>query len=145
MADTSRGSFMEPCSDCGEIGSFIRHTGSLVPEGEVGYFCPFCWEQRLTAGDRGKLPEPLGIKPPGIPKEFANKALTVMTRTGSVYKLGVPNERGERSIFCETRNVGFDTCKVLSLSIGKDLWIRSSDISNPVPCFWSTTQVVSIV
>lgn len=144
MADTTRGSFTEPCSDCGEIGSFIRHTGRLVPEGTVGYFCPFCWEQRTIVGDKGEPPKPLGVKPPGVPKEFTDKAVKVITQSGSVYQLGVPNEQGDRTVFCDTREIGFNICKILFLSIGRDLWLKSSDRTNPVPYFWSTTRVVLI-
>jgi len=142
--DTTRWSFKEPCSDCGETGSSFRHTGGMVPGGQVGYFCLFCWQQRLDDQEKGRPPRPLGTKPPGVPKEFTEKAITVTTRTGSVYQFSAPNEKGERSVSCETKTIGFDTCKVMDLSVGRELWFRSSGPVETTPLFWATTPVVSI-
>ncbi|MFA5714486.1 MAG: hypothetical protein WC998_01935 [Candidatus Paceibacterota bacterium] len=145
MADTQRGDFPNtPCSDCGELGTTFQHTGRLVPEGEKGNFCLFCWKQRMLIVDRKESPKPLGIKPPGVPKEFSDKTIKATTQTGSIYEFGTPNKKGERTVFCSTRDLGFAYCRILSLIVGEDLWLKSADGETSVPHFWVTTRVVSI-
>lgn len=142
MADTQRGGLSGIlCSDCGEAEAVFRHWGDLVPEGKVGCFCFFCWNERMAVVNRGDSPKPLGVKPPGEPKELADKAIKVTTQSGSIYELSAPSTEGERKIFCSTRNLGFDNCRILSLILGKDLWLRSSDGEN---LLWATTRVVLI-
>lgn len=141
MADTIKGIFPgKACSDCGEGEPLFLHDGRFVPEGKTGYFCIFCWDQRMSAEERGEPPKPLGVKPPGVPKEFENKAIKVFTRTGSVYMFGAPNEQGDRTVFCSTRNIGFDRCKILCLINGREMWLRSSDGKE----IWSTSRIMSI-
>ena len=63
MADTIRGNFSNvTCSDCGSEDSVcFQHWGPLVPEGEVGYFCGFCWEARQDdVRLHHRPPRPLG-------------------------------------------------------------------------------------
>lgn len=142
MADTQRGSFPgKLCNDCGGIEATFKHWGDLVPEGVVGFFCMFCWNERIAVVDRGDPPKPLGVKPPGEPKEFADKAIKVTTQSGSVYELSAPGTEGERNVFCNARDIGFDRCKILSLSLGKDLWFKSFDGES---LLWATSRVVLI-
>ncbi|MCK9446910.1 hypothetical protein M0Q50_08690 [bacterium] len=139
MADTTRGDFPDIyCSDCKKRGTTFRHNGRLVPEGEIADLCFFCWQMRATNYANGKKAEPLGIKPPGEPKEFEKKAFTVKTQSGSIYKFGIPNETGERTISHNVKNLKFDNCEILLLKTGEDMWLRQEDK------FWQTTRVVSI-
>lgn len=141
MADTVRGHFPDVnCSDCGEKGTIIRHWGSLVPEESVGNFCYHCWNMRIKANERGEAPKPLGVKPTGVPKEFANKIIRVTTESGSVYVLGSPDDKGGRSVFCANRDMDFNNCRVLCLAVGESLWLKSFDDE----FFWVTSHVVSI-
>ena len=68
MADTARGYYPDiPCSDCGdeELGQvYIKHWGSLVPPGKIGFFGPKCWEARVKDGGAGRPPRELGTKAP---------------------------------------------------------------------------------
>jgi len=142
MADTQRGNFSEKlCSDCGETEAVFRHTGRLVPKGTIGFFCMYCWNERMVVVDRGDPPKPLGVKPPGEPKEFADRTIKVTTQNGSVYEFSTPGKKGERNVFCGARDIGFDCCKILSLSLGKDLWLKSFDGEN---LLWATSRVVLI-
>ena len=140
MADTERGNFPdEKCSDCGEIGCCFKHWGPLVPEGKIGFFCPFCFSER------GKLAEPisLGIKPPGIPKEFLNKDIEVTTQSGSVYRLGVVSGKTEeRIVFCKQRKLNFTRARVICLVVGRSLFLKPRSCEN-VNLF-QTSTVVSI-
>lgn len=62
MADTVRGDFPDvACSDCGEVGGVcFRHWGPLVPAGERGYFCGYCWSTRHEDAEQNRPPRPLG-------------------------------------------------------------------------------------
>ncbi len=136
MADTERADFADAiCSDCGVKGCDIKHWGKLVPPGVVVFLCEFCWQQRMEASGRGEAPKPLGIKPPGVPKEFWGKSIEVTTQSVSVYKLEwLGDERvwtisrkrkkeGEKPL----RELPFDKAEVLCLAVGQYLWLRYPD------------------
>lgn len=145
MVDTERGNFPDtPCSDCGETGTAFRHWGTLVPEGTTGNFCMFCWDQRHEAEKRGEPPKPLGVKPPGVPKEFDDRAIKVTTQSGSIYEFSKPNEKKERTVSCAAKNMGFSTCRILCLIIGESLWIKPLNGKDPGLHLWTTSSVVSI-
>ena len=140
MRDTIRGSFPEKiCSDCGKRGCWFLHRGPLVPKGESGYFCWFCWLLRQTF-NRGK---PLGRKPPGEAKEFKNSYLKITTRNGSVYRLEKPNEEGLRRISCNTRKLDFSLCEILLLEMGESFCVWNYNIENYAKG-WSTSPIVKI-
>jgi len=145
MADTVRGDFPdEICSDCGEQGCAFRHWGRLVPEGKVGHFCAFCWNERMDSSERGEPPKPLGVKPPGVPEEFLDKAVRVTTKSGSVYTISKPIKEKERLISCSSRKLEFTRGRVLCLRVGKTLWIKPRDSKDPELHLWATSLVVSI-
>lgn len=50
------------CSDCDVLGTAIRHWGPLVPDGEVGDFCPTCWTLRNSTYSQSKKVLPLGYR-----------------------------------------------------------------------------------
>jgi len=147
LADTRRGDFpKEKCDDCGRPGCCFQHWGSLVPNGESGNFCIFCWEER----QRRRGGTPLGIKPPGVPEQFLDKAITVTTKSGSIYKFGLPNEKGLRSISYNKAELGFERCDIICLVIGRPFFLRPHDfgencspfharISSPVVLIEQTT------
>ena len=140
MADTIRGSFPEKqCSDCGRIGCWFIHDGPLVPNGESGSFCWFCWGLRNTF-NRGK---PLGAMPPGEDIRFRNSYLKITTKNGSTYRLEEPNEEGLRKISCKTRVLGFTLCKILLLEMGESFCVWEYNIENGAKG-WSTSPVVKI-
>lgn len=149
MADTVRGDFPNLiCSDCGEKGCGFKHRsddGALVPKGEFGYFCGFCWQQRNEAYDSGESAKPLGMKPLGVPKEFLGKPLMVTTSSGSVYILGLgDNEQNPQEVIvcCEKRDIFFARAKVLRLTLGKTLWLKMCDEEGG---HWHTSRVISII
>lgn len=145
MADTARGNFTDKsCSDCGELGCVFVHNGDLVPKGETGSFCGFCWNERLEASRMGELPKPLGVKSPGVPKRFLTKPIKVITKNGSVYKFGKPDKEGVRKAFCATKKFEFTKCRITCLRIGRRLWFRPIDSSDPGLHAWITSPVLSI-
>lgn len=145
MADTKRGNFQDKtCSDCGTLGSIFIHTGPLVPEDTLGCFCAFCWKERYESQKRGEPPKPLGTKPPGVPKEFNNRAIKVTTKSGSVYEFGAPNEQEEQTVSCTINGMDFNRCRILCSIIGRDLWIKPFGSSDPGLHLWTDSEVVSI-
>ena len=65
MADTISGERPDTkCSDCGELGTVIKHWGPLVPKTEIGNFCGDCWRFRVEAHNQGKDPPPIGHRRP---------------------------------------------------------------------------------
>lgn len=141
MPDTIRGYFPDvPCSDCGEIGSSFNHWGPLVPKGAVGSFCMFCWTERCES--KGDQPKPLGVQSPGIPQEFLNKKLKVMTESGSMYELTPTGKTNEVFVLRNFEKVSFVKARVLCLAVGKQLFLkpRDGDDFN----VWYTTPVVSV-
>jgi len=62
VADTIRGDFPGiACSDCREIGEVcFKHWGPLVPSGDAGFFCRYCWSTRHEDGRQSRAPRPLG-------------------------------------------------------------------------------------
>lgn len=143
--DTIRGNFEGLiCSDCGEKGCEFQHWGDLVPKGETGKFCAFCWNERNEAYDQGELPKPLGVKPPGLPKEFLGKPLMVTTSSGAVYMLGLGgNEQNppEVIVCCEVKALHFVRAKVMRLELGKEFWLLMYDEEGGL---WRESPVVSI-
>jgi len=140
MADTTRGSFPKKiCSDCGRRGCCFIHWGPMVPKGESGSFCWFCWGLRLTF-NRAK---PLGRTPPGENKELKKFCLKITTRNNSVYRLEKPNEEGLRRISCNSRVLGFGLCKILLLEIGDSFCVWEYNPEN-YSKGWSTSPVVEI-
>jgi len=146
MVDTVRGGFADKvCSDCGEQGCVFVHNGPLVPKGEIGYFCAFCWEERNKCFERGETQKPLGVKPPGVPEEFLNMPIKVTTESGSIYKFGAPNKRGERTVSCGIKTREFTKCRIICLRLGRKLYFKTLDSSNPDDLYgWITSPVVSI-
>ena len=139
MADSVRADFPdEKCSDCGEMGCCFKHWGPLVPEGKIGFFCSFCFSER------GKLAEavPLGIEPPGIPKEFLGRNIEVTTKSGSVYRLNVSDKTNEHLVFCKQRKLHFSQARVICLTVGRSLFLKPR-ICEDVNLF-QTLTVVSI-
>ena len=69
--DTSRSNYDgNPCSDCQttEPGAvYLRHSGPLVPQGAVGYFCEDDFKARRKENIAGLEPRPLGTKPRELP------------------------------------------------------------------------------
>ena len=123
MADTMLGDFPELiCSDCGEKGCIYKHWGPLVPKGEIGTFCSFCWGVRDKRGDR----HPLGVQPPGIPEEFTGRNLEVTTESGSIYLLNRTAEKDECSV-SRQEDLPFSTARVLCLCVGESLAFKMRD------------------
>lgn len=144
MGDTIRGNFKDiSCSDCGEKGCEFKHGGPLVPEGEFGSFCSFCWTERNDAYEKGENPRPLGIQPPGIPEEFLDKKVRVTTKSGSVYELALTEQEQERIVSCDKRELRFTRVRVICLVVGKSLFLRPRDGS--ISDLWWTSPVVSIM
>ncbi len=138
----------ELCSDCGCVGCFWGSRSPKIvpeadPEGAFISFCVFCYNQRQKRERDGADPLPLGVKPPGAPEGFSMQEITVVTESGSEYHFGPPDENGIRSVSCETRDIGFNKCKILLLEKGEDLWFRNTDIG-PEMAIWETTPVSSI-
>lgn len=143
MPDTARGNFKdEKCSDCGEIGCAFQHWGDLVPAGEFGSFCVFCWQERIEDRDRGKTPKPLGVQPPGIPQEFLGGKIRVFTKSGSVYELVPTGIDNERVVSCDRRKLHFSVARAMRLEVGKSLWLKPRD--GGVSDLWYTSPVVRI-
>jgi len=139
MADTIRGDFPDKkCSDCGETGCCFKHWGSLIPDGEIGFFCPFCFSVRSKSGK----PIPLGVKPPGIPVDFLSKDIKVITQSGSVYMLKLSGKSEERIVSCKGKKLDFSRARVISLVVGESLFLKSRD-SEKVN-LWQTSTVASI-
>jgi len=70
---------------------------------------------------------PLGVEPPGIPKEFLDKKIEVTTRSGSVYILGLSEKAEERNVSCEQRKPGFSRARVICLAVGRSLFLKPRD------------------
>jgi hypothetical protein len=121
------------CSDCGEKGVDFDHKGDLLPEGsqkspdDWKHFCAFCYSQRQDRQKRGEQSLPLGVKPPGVPKEFFDKAIRVKTESGSIYDFGVPNEESVRTVSNAVRKLNYTKCKVLLATVGTMMWLRVVD------------------
>lgn len=120
----------EICSDCGEKGTDYGLCGDLLPESEISDqrkpFCAFCYKQRSERLGKREPQLPLGVKPPGVPKEFLNKAISVKTESGSVYEFGVPDGEGIRNVSA-MRGLSFTRCKIFLANIGKPMWLRIVD------------------
>lgn len=147
MVDTLRGDFPEKkCSDCGILGCDFKHWGSMVPKGKEGYFCWFCWNERVDGKTKTKTVKPLGAKPPGVSEEFLNKAITVITETGSVYKFGLPDKKGMRTVSHNEEELEFERCDILCLIVGRRIYFRPHDFRKGHPYFntWVSSPVVSI-
>lgn len=145
MHDTEIGNFPdEICSDCGEKGVIFKHSGPLVPQGQTGFFCAFCWLKRQERKERGEPQLPLGVKPPGVPKEFSQKAIKVTTQSGSVYNFSTPDKEGARTVSCSQRQLPFSKCRIICLISNEDMYLRPLDSSDPDVYGWDTTPVVSI-
>ncbi len=121
------------CSDCGEKGTDHGIRGGLLPvdpqrsPDEWLDFCDFCYQQRSERTRRGESPLPLGVKPPGVPKEFFDKAIRVKTKSGSIYELSAPDEKGVRIISNAVRKPNYTKCKVLFAIVGAAMWLRVVD------------------
>jgi len=143
--DTKRGWMPEKvCSDCGCVGcSWGSRSPEIVqeadPEGPFINFCAFCYGQRQERAADGLVPLPLGVKPPGVPEEFSGREITVVTKNGSEYHFGPPGDDGVRSVSCETRDIGFDKCKILLVEKGEPLWFRGTDRA-----IWTTSPIISV-
>ena len=154
MPDTRRRAYTDQslvCSDCGEKGVDWSHKGDLLPEGsqespdEWKHFCAFCYSQRQDRQKKGEQPLPLGVKPPGVPKEFFNKAIRVKTKSGSIYNFGVPNKKSVRTVSNTVRRLNFTECKVLLATVGTTMWIRVvNDPEKDSSHLVATTPVKSI-
>ena len=146
MVDTVRGDFAdEVCSDCGEQGCIFVHNGPLVLKGEMGHFCAFCWHERNRCFKEGEIQKPLGVKPPRVPKEFSNASIKVVTKNGSIYEFGKPNEKGKRTVSSLAKAFGFTTCRIICLRVGKELYFKPLDSTDPDDLYgWMTSPVVSI-
>lgn len=146
MVDTVRGGFAgKVCSDCGELGCVFVHNGPLVPKGETGSFCAFCWQERNKCFEKGETQKPLGVKPPGVPEGFSNAPIKVITKNGSIYEFSEPNKRGERKVSCASKTFEFTTCRIICLRVGRELYFKSLDSTDPDDLYgWITSPVVSI-
>ncbi len=139
----------EVCADCGVIGcSWGTRQSNLVPgaqdiEGAFISLCVFCYSQRRKRREEGKPPLPLGLKPPGVPEQFLEQKITVITQSGSNYNFGLPDKEGLREVSCENRNLGFSKCQILLLEKGNSLWLRGVDV-DPKDAHWQTSPVTSI-
>lgn len=144
MADTMRGNFPDLiCSDCGEKSCTFKHWGPLVPKGQIGSFCCFCWSERQDRASRGEDPLPFGVQPPGIPEEFANRALEVITKSKSVYYLYLTGEKDERVVSRDRGGLSFTRARVLCLEISKRIIFKPRDDKDPSG-LWFSTPVESI-
>ncbi len=145
MVDTIQGDFADKnCSDCGEKGCIFEHWGNLVPKEKTGFFCGFCWQERNNCFERGEAPKPLGVKLPGVPEEFSDMPIRASTKNGSIYKFSKPNEKGERKVSCATKTLDFTSCKIICLRVGREIFFRALDSSDPDLHAWITSPVVSI-
>lgn len=145
MVDTLRGDFVdEKCSDCGELGCIIKHWGFLVPKGEKGCFCVFCWNERMKADEV----KPLGVNPPRVPRKFKNRAIKVVTEKGSIYKFSKPDEKGKRTVTCIERGseeeIDFTECKIICLVEGREGFLHPFNRGELEYHGWWTSPVVSI-
>lgn len=135
MADTILGWMPDKkCDDCGELGISYRHWGDLAPAGPEGsekpviFLCKFCWGQRYERRERGeKIPLAAGVKPPGVPEEFLNKAIRIKTESGSIYEFSVPDKEGVRTVSNVARQINYTKCKILFAALKKNMWIRVVD------------------
>lgn len=145
MPDTKRGNFPDkPCSDCKEMGTIFEHWGPLVPDGQRGSFCDFCWSRRQDRRERGEAPLPLGVKPPGVPEEFSGKAIKVTTQSGSVYNFSTTEKEGARTVYCDKRQLTFSKCRIICLIPNESMYLKPLNSSDPDTHGWWTTPVVSI-
>ena len=145
MPDTVRGNLKDKnCSDCGEKGCEFQHWGPMVPKGEFGSFCGFCWTERSEAYDRGEGPKPLGIQPPGISENLLDKRLRVATESGSVYELNPTKIPNERIIFCNRRKLHFTKARVICLRIGENLFLKPRDGSDFDLCWTSSVVLIEV-
>lgn len=126
MNDTQCGSFPDlVCSDCGEKGCSFKHWGHLVLRGKFGKFCHFCFEQRQEWVKKGGVPLPFGVQPPGVPEEFANRALRVITENKTVYYLGLTKKKDERIIVSQNgKKFPYIRSRVMRLKIGERFVFR---------------------
>jgi len=121
------------CSDCGETSVDFSHNGPLLPKGsqkspdEWKDFCAFCWNQRQKRRDEGKPSLPLGVRPPGVPNEFLNKAMRAKTESGSVYEFGIPDKEGVRTVSNTKRKLDYTKCKIFLANVGESMWLRIVD------------------
>jgi len=119
------------CSDCGEKGTDYGVRGDLLPASERSEqwknFCIFCFLQRVERRRRGEPPLPLGVKPPGVPKEFFNKPIRVKTESGSIYEFSVPDAENVRTVSNAARKLNYTKCKIFLAIIGEPMWLRIVD------------------
>ena len=119
------------CSDCGEKGTDYGLRGDLLPESEKSEewkpFCAFCYNQRSERLGEKEPQLPLGVKPPGVSKEFLNKAIRVKTESGSIYEFGTPDEQNVRFVSNAVRRLNYTKCKIFLATIGKSMWFRIVD------------------
>jgi hypothetical protein len=143
MADTQRGDFKDlKCSDCGRPGCSFQHWGSMVPEGPIGNFCWSCWFARNADFDATGAVKPLGTIWRKVPDEFLNKAITVRTGSGSIYKLGKPNAKGLRTVSLTRTGkmpLHFKRAIIILLSVGANMCLLVSGKNDYI-----TNKVVSI-
>ena len=149
--DTRRG--WDPkkiCADCGVEGcSWSSRNSRIVPgagdtEGPFASFCIFCYSQRSKRNKQDVSPLPLGVKPPGVPLEFIEQEITVITQSGSEYNFGLPEQESPREVSCKTRDLGFSKCEILLLEKGQPIWLRGADV-DPKDAYWQTSPVTSII
>ena len=145
MADTARGYWpKESCSDCGEAGVVIfKHWGPLVPEGQVGHLCLFCWNERENDCKEGKIPIPLGRKP-FIECCFIPGKIKVVTKSGSVYRFDKPNKEKIRTVVRDSGGLPFSLCRIKCLKENKLLYLISIDGNKEEIPVWITSKVLSI-
>ena len=149
--DTKRGWMPEKtCSDCGYTGcSWGSKSPNIIPEadsyGSFINFCTFCYDQRQRRAADGLDPLPLGVKLPGVPEEFSERAMTVVTEGGSKYPFGRPDKNDKRSVFSEnkTKEIGFNRCQILLLKEGEGMWFRGTGV-DPDMATLRTSPVLSI-
>src|SRR3989338_1423415 len=144
MGDTERGLWpKENCSDCGEVGVvFLKHLGSLVPMGAIGFFCVFCWNERELDSRKGKTPIPLGRKP-FIEACFIGEKIRVITESNSVYRFGKPDKEKIRTVVADNKKLPFSLCRIRCLKESKPLYLIPIGDDKGVVS-WVTTKVLSI-
>ena len=139
------------CSDCGEKGTDYGLRGDLLPEGsqkspdEWKDFCAFCYNQRSKRLGKREPQLQLGVKPPGVPKEFFNKPIRVKTESGSIYEFSVPDGENIRTVSNTVRRLNYTKCKIFLAIIDESMWLRIvDDVETDSSHLVVTTPVKSI-